>query len=188
MLANAKTSAQNSCETVKLALRNQGATMNSMQRRRIFLFAAVFALFAVFAGVLTGAAQDKRGRKYKAPPPTARIEVTVVRADDGKPVENAAVIFHDLNDTGNMELRSNEDGKTVIDVLPIGKTARLQIIARGFQTFGQDYPVDKANMAIEVRLKRPGQQYSTYKEHPSDQKSQNKNPDNSKPNDSSKPQ
>jgi hypothetical protein len=66
-------------------------------------------------------------------------------------------------DTGNMELKTNEDGKTVIDVLPIGDTVRLQIIAKGFQTFGDDYKIDKAEMAIEIRLKRPGEQYSIYK-------------------------
>lgn len=155
--------------------------------RKLFLTAAFLSVSVLFLGVLTGAAQDRRGRKYKAPPPTARIDVTVVRADDGKPVENAAVIFHTLKDQGNMELKSNEDGKTVIDVLPIGETARLQVIAHGYQTFGKDYPVDKANMSIEVRLKRPGQEFSVYKEHPSDKKDQNKTPDDN-PKDSSKPQ
>jgi hypothetical protein len=68
-------------------------------------------------------------------------------------------------DEGNMELKTNEDGKTIIDVLPIGDTVRLQIIAKGFQTYGDDYKVDKAEMAIEIRMKRPGEQYSIYKMH-----------------------
>ena len=63
-------------------------------------------------------------------------------------------------DKGNMELKTNEDGKTIIDVLPIGDTVRLQIIAKGFQTYGEDYKIDKAQMAIEIRMKRPGEQYS----------------------------
>jgi phosphoglycerol transferase MdoB-like AlkP superfamily enzyme len=65
---------------------------------------------------------------------------------------------------GNMELKTNEEGKTVIDVLPTGDTLRLQVIAKGFQTFGQDFPIDKSDMSIEVRLRRPGEQYSIYKE------------------------
>jgi hypothetical protein len=125
----------------------------------------------VSLSVLTGAQQDsaKRGRKYKSPPPTAKIEVTVLRDVNGKPIENAAVIFHPMEgekDKGNMELKTNEDGKTIIDVLPLGDTVRLQIIAKGFQTFGDDYKVDKAEMAIEIRMKRPGEQYSIYKKHP----------------------
>lgn len=92
-----------------------------------------------------------------------------MRDVNGKPVENAAVIFHPVEgekSTGNMELKTNEDGKTVIDVLPIGDTVRLQIIAPGFQTYGEDFKIDKAAMTREIRLKRPGEQYSIYKDHP----------------------
>ena len=89
----------------------------------------------------------------------------MVRDVNGKPIENAAVIFHPMEgekDKGNMELKTNEDGKAIIDVLPIGDTVRLQIIAKGFQTFGDDYKIDKAQMAIDIRMKRPGEQYSIY--------------------------
>jgi hypothetical protein len=69
-------------------------------------------------------------------------------------------------DEGNMELKTNEDGKTIIDVIPIGDTVRLQVIAHGFQTFGQDYKIDKSDLGIEIRLLRPGAQYSIYKREP----------------------
>ena len=141
-----------------------------MQRRSFFrltLFVAAFGLIVTF---LAASAQDapRRGRKYKSPPPTARIEVTILRDVNGKPIENAAVIFHPMEgerDKGNMELKTNEDGKTIIDVLPMGDTVRLQVIAKGFQTYGEDYKVDQAAMAIVIRMKRPGEQYSIYKSH-----------------------
>ena len=141
-----------------------------MSRRFISRFALFFAVLGLSTGLLFSNAQDssKRGRKYKSPPPTARVEVTILRNGSGKPIENAAVIFHPMLgdvDQGNMELKTNEDGKSVIDVLPLGATVRLQIIAKGFQTYGQDYKVDKPQMAIEVRMKRPGEQYSIYKIH-----------------------
>jgi hypothetical protein len=142
-----------------------------MPRRSIFRFCIlVFSLALVSSLLTTGPAwgSSSRGRKYKAPPPTARIAVTVLRDTDGKPIENAAVVFHAMEgekDTGNMELKTGEDGTTVIDVMPIGDTVRLQVIAKGFQTFGDDYKIDKADVAIEIRLKRPGQQYSTYGNH-----------------------
>jgi hypothetical protein len=134
---------------------------------RLSIFVAAFGLVVT---LLSASAQDapRRGRKYKAPPSTARIEVTVLRDLNGKPIENAAVVFHPMQgerDKGNMELKTNEDGKTVIDVLPIGVTVRMQIIAKGFQTFGEDYKIDKAEMAIEIKMKRPGEQYSIYKKH-----------------------
>jgi hypothetical protein len=136
---------------------------------RLTVFVAGFGL--VVSSLAAGAQQDssKRGRKYKSPPPTARIEVTILRDFNGKPIENAAVVFHPMageKDKGNMELKTNEDGKAVIDVLPIGDTVRLQVIAKGFQTYGEDYKIDKAEMAIEVKMKRPGEQYSIYKNHP----------------------
>jgi hypothetical protein len=130
-----------------------------------------FAVSLVFALTTLAHAQDDnahRGRKYKAPPPTAHFEITVLRATTGKPIENAAVIFHPLvdgKDSGNMELKTNEDGKTTLDLLEIGSNVRVQIIAPGFQTYGQDYKIDKDNITVEVKLKRPSKQYSIY-EHP----------------------
>jgi hypothetical protein len=130
-------------------------TMGTMVRRFPFRLCVVVASFGlIFSSLAVSAQQNtsKRGRKYKTPPPTARIEVTVVRDSTGKPIENAAVIFHPMEgekDKGNMELKTNEDGKTIIDVLPIGDTVRMQIIAK-----------------IDIRMKRPGEQYSIYKKHP----------------------
>lgn len=130
-----------------------------------------FAAYAVLLGLtasLSVFAQDsnRRGRKYKAPPPTSRIEVAILRHEDSKPIENAAVVFHMIGDKGNMELKTNEDGKTIIDVLPIGSKVLVQVIAKGYQTYGGEYDIDKAEMTIEVKLKRPGQQYSIYDNHP----------------------
>lgn len=131
----------------------------------------MYALLAGLGMAITCTAlhsQDENGRrarKYKEPPPAARIVVTVLRASNGKPIENAHVIFHPIEgdkDKGSMELKTNEDGKTTIDIIPIGDTVRMQIIADGYQTYGEDYKVDKTDIAREVRLKRPGQQYSIY--------------------------
>ncbi|HTJ31431.1 MAG TPA: carboxypeptidase-like regulatory domain-containing protein [Acidobacteriaceae bacterium] len=128
-----------------------------------------FVLAAATLGLLTFA-QDapKRGRKYKAPPPTTHMVVTVTRATTGKPVENASVIFHPIEDgktAGNMELKTNDDGQTTLDLLEIGSTVRVQVLKNGFQTFGEDFKIDKDQMAIEVKLHKPAEQYSIYKEH-----------------------
>jgi hypothetical protein len=140
-----------------------------MHHRSLFRLTVIVAGLGLAASSLAAHGQDetnKRGRKYKAPPQTARIEVTILKDANGKPIENAAVVFHPMEgekDKGNMELKTNEDGKTIIDVLPIGDTVRLQVIAHGYQTFGEDYKVMKPEMAIEIRLLRPGAQYSIYR-------------------------
>ncbi len=160
-----------------------------MASRFLHRFVVSATAFALAFGVFNLNAQDapKRGRKYKSPPPTSRIEVTILRDVNGKPIENAAVIFHPMEgekDKGNMEVQTNEDGQASIDVLPIGATIRRQIIAKGFQTYGQDFKIDKSEMAMEIRMKRPGEQYSIYKNHDGDGAG-NKSPD--KPSNDSKP-
>lgn len=143
-----------------------------MNRRTLPALFALLALFIVgLAPVASAQNTDRRGRKYKPPPATAKIEVTVINNYTKKPIQNAAVVFHPRKgdkDDGYMELKTNEDGKTSLDVIPIGDIVQLQIIAHGYQTYGQDYEVDKDHLAIEVRMKRPGEQYSVYKQHPSD--------------------
>ena len=145
--------------------------MSVMVSRSMLCIAVLVVGFGLAVSTLTAGAQEapqKRGRKYKAPPPTAKIAVTILKDVNGKPIENAAVIFHPMigeKDEGNMELKTNEDGKLLIDVMPIGDTVRLQVIAPGFQTYGEDYKIDQAEMSIEIRMKRPGEQYSIYKMH-----------------------
>jgi uncharacterized membrane protein YgcG len=135
-------------------------------RRISFLLAPV----ALLASSLLLPAQDastQHLRKYKTPPLSSHIEITVVKDFNGKPIVDAHVIFHPIQgdkDEGYLEVKTNEDGKAIIDVLPMGDTVRMQIIANGYQTYGQDYKVDKDEMSMEIRMKRPGAQYSIYKD------------------------
>ena len=52
-----------------------------------------------------------------------------------------------------MELKTNEDGKTMIDVLPTGSKVLVQVIAKGFKTFGGEYTLDKPEMSIRSNSK-----------------------------------
>jgi hypothetical protein len=148
-------------------------TISSMKQvvppTRISRALTVVFLFAVCASApLLAQDTQHRGRKYTPPPATAKITVTVTKASNGKPVENAAVVFHPIKngkDEGGLELKSNEDGKVTIDVIPIGYTVRLQIIAAGFQTYGEDYEIATDSKDITVKLKPPDKQYSIYEKH-----------------------
>jgi hypothetical protein len=139
--------------------------MGSMSSHRFFRIATLFLI--ILSTVFAFAQQDKRGRKYKAPPETMKIDISVIRASTGKPIPNAAVIFHPVNDKGKvegaMELKTDLEGKTTLDVIPIGSTVRLQIIANGFQTFGNDYVANADAKQITIKMERPKSQYSIYK-------------------------
>lgn len=134
-----------------------------MSIRRIF--AASLTLGLAFTALSATAQKDRRGRKYKAPPDTSHIEVLVLKDGNQKPVANAAVVFHsvkDGKDEGNMELKTNEDGKAAIDVIATGSNVDVQVIADGFATYAGTYLVSEANRTIEIRMIRPRAQVSTY--------------------------
>jgi hypothetical protein len=140
-----------------------------MLHRTAFSRSFVPVILCLLAAPLALRAQDSENhhpRKYKTPPPAAHIEVLVVRDATGKPIPQAHVIFHPVEgdrDKGSLEVKTNSDGKAIIDVIPIGDTVRLQVLVEGFQTYGQDFKIDKPEIDMEVRMKRPGGQYTIYK-------------------------
>jgi len=140
-----------------------------MQVRRIPRLASFFSIALIFC--LSAVAQDaptRRGRKYKAPPATSHIEVTVVKKFNGKPISNAAVVFNsslDGKDEGNLEVKTDPDGKAVIDVIPTGSTVRVQVIATGFATFADEYLVNEPSRQIAVSMLRPQEQISSYQDN-----------------------
>jgi hypothetical protein len=140
-----------------------------MQVRRIPSLASFFSIALIFC--LSAVAQDapaRRGRKYKAPPATSHIEVTVVKKFNGKPISNAAVVFNstmDGKDEGNLEVKTDPDGKAVIDVIPTGSTVRVQVIATGFATFADEYLVNEPSRQIAVSMLRPQEQISSYQDN-----------------------
>jgi hypothetical protein len=131
-----------------------------------FISSGLVLSLGLLAAAPTAPAQDSRGRKYKAPPPTSHIEVEVLKSYNGKPVVNAAVVFHsvakDGKDEGNLEVKTNEEGKAIIDIIPTGSKVQVQVIADGFATFADDYQVDETDRAIQIKLVRPRAQVSTY--------------------------
>jgi hypothetical protein len=155
------------------------------------LLRIVTLFLMVTTTLLLPAQQDRRGRKYKAPPETMKIDISVVRATTGKPIPNAAVIFHPVNEKGKvegaMELKTDLEGKTQLDVIPIGSTVRLQIIANGFQTFGNDYIANADSKEITIKMQRPTSQYSLYKGNATGDQSGQAEEKTGKPAGSSKP-
>jgi Carboxypeptidase regulatory-like domain len=137
----------------------------------------------VFTLAAAAAAKEK---KYE---PLATINFVVVRDENGKPIRNAAVVMHpvdghDKQERGGFELKTDPDGKASYDGVPYGKL-RIQVLAPGFQTYGDDYDVSEPNLDITVKMKRPAGQYSIYEDHPAQSPPANKD---QKPPDESKPQ
>ncbi len=140
-----------------------------LNMRRNFSLAMAVAIVLGIGMVGLARAQDDEG-------PTSNLRFVVVRDSDGKPVKNAEVVLHPVKRKGKqaqgeMDLKTDAEGRTNVDGIPYGPL-RVQVLAPHFQTFGEDYEINKAEMAITVKLKRPGGQYSVYENHGDDKKPQ----------------
>lgn len=112
--------------------------------------------------------------KKKKEEPLATLSFLVVRDENGKPVRNAAVVMHPVEENGKqsrggLELKTDPEGKASYEGVPYGKL-RIQVLAPGFQTYGDDYDVGQPSMDITIKLKRPTGQYSIYEDHSEDKK------------------
>src|ERR1700728_1172669 len=94
-----------------------------------------------------------------------------VKSQSGKPVEYASVIVkfvkgHSVAKLGKKirkewELRTNQEGLVKIPPIPQG-TILVQIIAKDYQTFGQNFDVDEEQKTIDITLNAPQPQYSAH--------------------------
>jgi hypothetical protein len=134
--------------------------MEIMKRAGILI--GVILLLASTGGIRAAWAQDEDD--YEGP--MSNMHFVVVRDTSGKPVKNAAVVLHPVNKKGKqalggMELKTDDDGRTGIEGIPYG-LLRVQVLAPGFQTYGEDYEIKQPETEITVRLKRPKGQFTTY--------------------------
>ena len=98
---------------------------------------------------------------------TGSINLIVIRDSNGKPVKNAEVVVHLIDNKGKqrqegLELKTHDDGKAEATSLPYGKV-RIQVIAPGFRTYGQDISINQPSTELTIKLQKPAEQLSIYK-------------------------
>ncbi len=135
------------------------------QQKRVRTVTLVAALMAIC--VLAASARKKRPE-----PPSSLLTVVVLKGDNGEPLRNAAVVLHPVNskdkqESGGFELKTDAEGKASYEGLPYGRL-RIQVLAKGFQTFGQDYEINQPGTDLTIKMERPTRQYSIYEDHPGD--------------------
>ncbi len=106
------------------------------------------------------------GWAQKQSTPVSDLKFTVIKATNGKPIRNAAVILHSLDrdgrqGSGGINLKTDVDGHTAFQGAPYGKL-RIQVIARGFQTYGEDFDINQPSHEFEIKLKPPADPYTIY--------------------------
>lgn len=95
-----------------------------------------------------------------------------VKTLGGNPIERASVVVRFVEGRSvakfgkkirtNWEMRTNQDGVVKIPPIPQGKIL-IQVIAKGYQTFGQTYDVNEEEKTIEIRLKPPQPQHTEHR-------------------------
>jgi hypothetical protein len=105
-----------------------------------------------------------------ADPPMTKLRIEV-KSLSGVPIERASVVVrfvsgHSVAKLGkkiltNWEIRTNQEGVVKIPAVPQGNI-RIQVIAKGYQTFGQTFDVTEAEKTIEIKLNPPQAQYSSH--------------------------
>jgi hypothetical protein len=102
--------------------------------------------------------------------PMTRLRVDV-KTLGGKPIERASVILDFVEGRSaaklgkkiirHWEIRTNQDGVARLPEIPQGKV-RIQVIAKGFQTFGETYEIEEEERTIEIRMNPPQPQYTAH--------------------------
>jgi hypothetical protein len=132
----------------------------------------LMAVVATVVALATLAVAQKPPKKY------ADLKIKVVKKHNKKPIQNASVVLHIVNEKGRQEkggyqLKTASDGTTNFDSAPYGKL-RVQVIATGFQTYGQDIDINQPLHELLIEMNRPQEQYSIYEKKGEDKKSEEK--------------
>ncbi|HKS80727.1 MAG TPA: hypothetical protein VJR23_04420 [Candidatus Acidoferrales bacterium] len=94
-----------------------------------------------------------------------KLKIVVVGANE-KPVQNASVYvrfdesggFLHKDKLAEMNFKTNEDGSVKTPEVPQGKIL-IQVIAKGWHTFGKWYDVEKNEETIQIKLEPPPHWY-----------------------------
>lgn len=96
------------------------------------------------------------------------IKLVVTDAEKGTPVPRAAVTLRFAapkrlrkDEKFEWDMKTDGRGQVTIPYVRSGKV-RLLVFSKGYQTFGEDFTITGPEHTIEVKLNRPGGQYSAH--------------------------
>lgn len=106
----------------------------------------------------------------RADPPMTTLRVEV-KSHTGRPIAQASVVVKFMRGRNYVKLgkkvytswqtRTNQDGIAKVPPLPQGDIL-VQVIAKGYQTFGQTFEINEEERTIEVKLNPPQPPVSVY--------------------------
>jgi len=128
-------------------------------RRAVFIVAAVLLVATHLA------AQKQDGTKKDE---TTRLTLQVVGESNKQPVADAHVVVRFKEERilrrdkrVSWEAKTNRKGVVVLSDIPLG-AVKVQVIAKGFQTYGEEHELSKPEEEITILLEPPQGQVSAY--------------------------
>jgi hypothetical protein len=118
----------------------------------------------------SSAAQDQSDAKGQKDPKSSEARTTKIRirvtTKDDKPVGNASVYVRYYASGGflrheklaELDLKTNQDGSVKVPEIPQGKIL-IQVIAKGWHTYGKWFDVQKDEESIAIQLEPPPHWY-----------------------------
>ncbi|MGH9659742.1 MAG: hypothetical protein ACRD96_14430 [Bryobacteraceae bacterium] len=101
---------------------------------------------------------------------TTKLRIEIRTLGD-RPIDRASVIVKFVEGRSvakfgkqirtSWELKTNQEGVATIPPIPQGKIM-VQVIAKGYQTFGNLYEIREPEKTLEIKLKPPQSQYSSH--------------------------
>jgi uncharacterized GH25 family protein len=101
---------------------------------------------------------------------TTKLRIEVKNVED-KPIDRASVLVRFVEGRSvaklgkkmktSWELKTNQEGIASIPPIPQGQIL-VQVIAKGYQTYGEKIDINEDEKTIEVKLKPPQSQYSAH--------------------------
>jgi hypothetical protein len=101
---------------------------------------------------------------------TTRLRIEV-KTKGGHPIDRASIVVRFIEGRSKVklgkkiikswELRTNQEGWAKIPPIPQGKLL-IQVIAKGYQTFGETFDVNEEERTIEIKLNEPQGQHSVH--------------------------
>ncbi|HTU32510.1 MAG TPA: carboxypeptidase-like regulatory domain-containing protein [Candidatus Acidoferrum sp.] len=150
-----------------MRFRSQGARRFLV--RHVPLIFASCALLAVFGighpAIVLATEHIQSDSKKDEPPPTTKIKIEV-SDPSGKPVGQASVYvrfnqpggtFH-KDKLAELDLKTNDNGSTKVPPIPQGRIM-IQVIAKGWRTYGQWYDIESDEQTVQIKLQAPPHWY-----------------------------
>lgn len=104
------------------------------------------------------------------PADTTRLQIKVTNLE-GKPVDRASVIVRFVHGRNYVKLgkkalthwetRTNQEGLVKLPQMPQGQVL-VQVIAKGYQTFGDNFDITEDEQTLNIKLNPPQPQYSAH--------------------------